>query len=86
MAALNNSPAAALMLLAQGANPEVKDKLGRTPLELAMQHGYRDLIEMLKKGELERINRGPAPPPGAGGIPAGPPAAGSPTPTAPLQR
>lgn len=48
-AALHNSPQMAFFLLAHGADAQVKDKIGQTPMDLAMQHGYKDLMDMLEK-------------------------------------
>lgn len=51
VAARHNSPHTALILLARGANPDLKDNIGRTPAQLAMQYGARAVAEQLEKIE-----------------------------------
>ncbi|XP_050301248.1 ankyrin-1-like [Anthonomus grandis grandis] len=41
----------AKMLLEHGANRNLKDKMGRTPYDIAIEHQHADLIEMYKEGK-----------------------------------
>jgi len=42
------------LLVARGADPNVKDQSGRTPLEVARQKGYTELFELLGAEEVEQ--------------------------------
>jgi ankyrin repeat protein len=47
-AAQNNDPAMASLLLSHGADPTLANDEGRTPLDLAQEAGYNEVLERMK--------------------------------------
>jgi ankyrin repeat protein len=42
------------LLLANGANVNIKDAGGRIPLDEANRRGHKDIVELLRKNEVEK--------------------------------
>nr|WP_253309278.1 ankyrin repeat domain-containing protein [Rickettsia endosymbiont of Ceutorhynchus assimilis] len=52
VAVQGNKPSTVKLLLGRGADIEVKDTYGQTPLDLATQKGYTDIVKILEQEQL----------------------------------
>ncbi|WP_353273595.1 ankyrin repeat domain-containing protein [Wolbachia endosymbiont (group A) of Agelastica alni] len=52
VAVQGNKPSTVKLLLGRGADIEVKDTCGQTPLDLATQKGYTDIVKILEQEQL----------------------------------
>ena len=43
------------LLIGEGANPHIHDKEGNTPIKIAMEKGYSDLVSLMTEVSIEKL-------------------------------